>query len=291
VSARTHGFAIVTACAALLAAEAKAVDGEILIDQARVNAGAITPGDAPGFPATLSRAGRYKLNGTLSVPAERNGIEVTQDNVTIDLNGFTIVSNPSGEAFYGVFAANVFGLRIINGTIAGFENAAIANVGGARLVVENMRLVNGSGVFGGTESRILNSTIANGTTGIVCPGCLIEQNVITGNTSFGISIPDGGGQVLGNVIVGNGNYGISTFAVSTGYGNNILFGNAGGGAQVAGPAIQLHPNVCEPACPLMRSQRDTRHAARGLRPAGRPHLSRQRLHCWTFRPQRWTAKS
>jgi hypothetical protein len=49
------------ASAVLLATPAAAVDGEVLINQAAVNAGGITPGDDPGFPATLSRRGKYKL--------------------------------------------------------------------------------------------------------------------------------------------------------------------------------------------------------------------------------------
>ena len=36
---------------------------------------------------------------------------------------------------------------------------------------------------------------------------------------------------------------------SGGYGNNMLFGNNGGNTQVFGGAVQLHPNVCQPACP------------------------------------------
>jgi hypothetical protein len=82
--------AIVAASVVFLALPAAAIDGEILIDQTKVNAGAITPGDAPGFPATLGRSGRYKLTGNLAVPAGQDGIEVAADNVAIDLNGFTI---------------------------------------------------------------------------------------------------------------------------------------------------------------------------------------------------------
>jgi len=47
-------------CAGLLAMPAAAVEGEILINQAKVNAGGITPGDTAGFPATISRAGPLK---------------------------------------------------------------------------------------------------------------------------------------------------------------------------------------------------------------------------------------
>src|SRR5438046_155584 len=69
-----------------------AVDGVVLIDQNRALAGGVTPGDAPGFPVTLSVAGSYRLSGNLTVPDENtNAIVVSADNVTIDLNGFSIL--------------------------------------------------------------------------------------------------------------------------------------------------------------------------------------------------------
>jgi hypothetical protein len=222
-----------------------------------VNAGGITPGDAPGFPATLSRPGRYKLTGNLKAPAEKDGIEVTQHDVTIDLNGFTI----SGATSTGVRALPAAGgataqrLRVRNGTITGFSLRAIHAVG-ERNVIENMRLVsNGSGVLTGHGSRVRNSTIAsNGGFGIFCgDNCLIEQNVISGNGTGVVFEPSlfgrGLGLVLGNASVSNRLRGLESGGQHIGYGNNILFGNNAGGSQVLGPVDPLHPNVCEPACP------------------------------------------
>src|SRR5437588_2480577 len=75
-----------------LACNIYAVDGVILIDQNRALAGNVTPGDAPGFPVTISVAGSYRLSGNLTVPdANTTAIEVTADSVTIDLNGFSII--------------------------------------------------------------------------------------------------------------------------------------------------------------------------------------------------------
>src|SRR5438128_5729077 len=69
-----------------------AVDGVVLIDQNRALAGSVTFGDAPGFPVTLSQPGSYRLSGNLTVPdANTTAIEVTANNVTIDLNGFSIL--------------------------------------------------------------------------------------------------------------------------------------------------------------------------------------------------------
>jgi hypothetical protein len=62
-----------------------AVDGATLIDPSRVRNGNITPGDAPGFPVTISQPGSYILSGNLTVPdAQTTAIEITADNVTLD---------------------------------------------------------------------------------------------------------------------------------------------------------------------------------------------------------------
>src|SRR5436190_432567 len=69
-----------------------AVDGIILIDQNRALAGGVTPGDAPGFPVTISQRGSYRLASDLIVPnANTTAIVVNANNVTIDLNGFSII--------------------------------------------------------------------------------------------------------------------------------------------------------------------------------------------------------
>jgi hypothetical protein len=246
--------AIVT-CGMLIAVPAWAVDGEILIDQAAVNAGSITPGDTAGFPATLSRPGRYKLNGNLVVPTFQIGIYVTASDVTVDLDGYTIRSASPGTSGTGVFGqpASANRLRVMNGTITGFGDFGVSNrqsFGAEAAIIENLRVVeNKGGIFIGPHAQIRDSTIANSQGGnLSCAhSCLIEGNVITGSAAgAGISIT--GGTILGNVIVGN-KFGVVADVTTTGYGNNILVGNNSGGAQVTGPAVQLHPNACAPACP------------------------------------------
>src|SRR5580704_7633428 len=82
-------------CAFVLAAfpcSIYAVDGVILIDQNHALAGNITPGDAPGFPVTISQSGSYRLAGNLIVPdVNTSAIVVTAENVSLDLNGFSII--------------------------------------------------------------------------------------------------------------------------------------------------------------------------------------------------------
>src|SRR2546421_5801594 len=68
------------------------VDGVVLINQNAALAGNVTPGDAPGFPVTISVSGSYRLSGNLVVPdANTTAVEITAADVTIDLNGFSVI--------------------------------------------------------------------------------------------------------------------------------------------------------------------------------------------------------
>ena len=60
---------LITACVlAAMSGSALAIDGVILIDQNKALAGNVTPGDAPGFPVTITLPGSYRLSSNLIVP-------------------------------------------------------------------------------------------------------------------------------------------------------------------------------------------------------------------------------
>lgn len=101
-----------------------AVDGVVLIDQARALAGNVTPGDAPGFPVTLTQPGSYRLSGNLTVPSQTDGIVIQSNEITIDLNGFRISAPaPATEAdFAGITDKGVTyrSILIRNGAMTNF---------------------------------------------------------------------------------------------------------------------------------------------------------------------------
>lgn len=80
--------------AALFAAvlAAPAAHAQVNIDTAAALAGGVTPGDAPGFPVTLSVPGSYRLtsNLTTTLLAPSTLVDITATNVALDLNGFTV---------------------------------------------------------------------------------------------------------------------------------------------------------------------------------------------------------
>ncbi len=244
--------ALFASSAILAATPASADDGVVLITQAKAQAGNVTPGDAAGFPVTIAAAGSYRLAGNLQVRSNRNGILVTAAEVSIDLNGFTIDGRDA--ALTGI-VGNQRSLTVRNGTIRNFKNSGISTVG-ALLIVEDMRISENdqNGILNETNgfARVVDSTIfSNGFQGITCAqACHVEGNIVSNNGalsgSSGIFI--GSGTVLGNTITGNASFGINA-TLSTGYGNNTITDNNGGGVQVGGSILELFPNACFPvAC-------------------------------------------
>jgi hypothetical protein len=72
------------AVVAVLACKLYAADGVVLIDQNRALAGGVTPGDAPGFPVTISQHGSYRLSGNLTVSdTNTNVVDIVTDNVPL----------------------------------------------------------------------------------------------------------------------------------------------------------------------------------------------------------------
>ena len=240
VAATLLAAAIVALPAPALAA------GEILLTHAKALAGNVTPGDAPGFPITLSLPGSYQFASVIHPSAGLIGIQVTSPDVTIDLNGFRL--HGSNVAFHGI-AGGVDSVTIRNGTITGFKFDGINGGTGSHWTVENMRVVeNGRhGIFGdGFHTAIRSSMVAvNGNRGISCALlCLVEGSVVSENR-FGIVMNNR--SVLGSVIGNNAEFGISGTLV--GFGNNMLIGNNGHSADVSPGVTPMQPNLCN-ECPL-----------------------------------------
>ena len=96
---------VVLVLAAVLSASlvipARAADGRIEINQASAMLGGVTPGDAPGFPISITRPGSYVLTGNLVVTdTSLDGFDIRVGMVTLDLNGHELVGPQlcTGEA-------------------------------------------------------------------------------------------------------------------------------------------------------------------------------------------------
>jgi hypothetical protein len=70
---------------------AAAADGVVEINQEKALAGGVTPGDAPGFPVTLSLPGKYQLTSDLVASGRDTlALAIEADGMTIDLGGFRL---------------------------------------------------------------------------------------------------------------------------------------------------------------------------------------------------------
>jgi parallel beta-helix repeat protein len=189
-----------------------AAQGVVLIDQSKALAGAVTPGDAAGFPVTITQPGSYQLASNLTgIPAGIDAILVQADDVTIDLNGFAIIGpfRNLGAGIKGAVAGNGIriGATVFNGTVRGMgmgiqlgRNSRVEKMhvsqnqlagiqtDGFSLIQDNITESNGwAGIFAAQTSTVRGNTASgNGGGGIAvyCPSS------VTGNTAFGNSPPD-----------------------------------------------------------------------------------------------------
>jgi len=92
--------------AALVAISAPAARSQALINQAAVTA-------AGGFPYMISQPGSYKLSGNLTNTTTSSAILIESNNVTLDLNGYTILGPGSKDVAYpGTYAVPFLGTDI-----------------------------------------------------------------------------------------------------------------------------------------------------------------------------------
>jgi hypothetical protein len=204
---RTLPLAALYAATLTTTLPAHAVDGDILITQAKALAGNVTPGDAPGFPVTLSLPGKYKLAGNLTVPEGAHGIQIDSSMVTLDLNGFTIQGPVTCTGFGGsqqcsasnraaISATGQIGAHVRNGVIRGF-GYGIYSLGDSGLAEDLLLMDIGStSLLAGNGSIVRGNRMYRVGQGITSGG-LVLNNSIYGAKVAGISSWYGG-LVIGN---------------------------------------------------------------------------------------------
>jgi hypothetical protein len=141
-------------------------------------------------PVVVKKPGSYILTGNLQpTSGASDGIQVKVSNVTIDLNGYSIIGPSQSGIGVGVNAAAQNNVTVKNGSVSG---------------------MGGSGVAVGTYGVVRNVTATgNGTSGsgagIQCTGsaCLVSDCIAGGNVSQGLTFLDSTSGYQGNVINGS----------------------------------------------------------------------------------------
>jgi len=219
----------ILAALVLAAATASAGDGVLEINQASAEAGGITPGDAAGFPVTISQTGSYRLTGNLALPASTGGILIQAANVTLDLGGFAI-RGPNVCTGYPVTSCTT------TAGPAGIESSAAAYLA----VVRNGSVLGAAGfglyLRGASSSVEQLRVLGAGGSGIdVTPAGRVVDSFSGGNLVYGIAMLDGG-EATGNEVRGNKDDGISCGgALGCTVIGNRSFQNGGYGLTIPGP--------------------------------------------------------
>ena len=145
-----------------------AVDGKIKIGQ--------TPSTI--FPIVISESGSYILTSNLTVSTSVNCIEVTADNVTLDLNGFALVGPGTGSGGRGIYVNSVNNVSVGNGTVRNFVSTGIDIPNTSHnCLVKDIRAYD-NGVLG---IRASYSTVIN---------CIAEKNGLDGIYSYHSTVKD-----------------------------------------------------------------------------------------------------
>jgi parallel beta-helix repeat protein len=162
------------------------------------------------IPLTISAPGSYYLTTNLTGTAGQNGITITTDDVTIDLNGFTLTggaSGPSNGIFADVLREN---LLVRNGVVRGWPGDGIKFQ-----AVRNCWLVDvgvySNGMFGVNSGQsIMERCVGafNSVGFITGAGSVFRDCTAFSNTGTGIAA-DKGSIVMGCSAYDNGSGGIS----------------------------------------------------------------------------------
>lgn len=122
-------------------------------------------------PYTITMQGSYYLTANLIANGNTQGITISADNVTIDLNGFAIVGGGSGQvAGINVPAARK-NIYIRNGTVRGWTAGGVNASNATNSVIQALRISNNSSV--GTFYNIAALSIGSGST---VKDCFVAQN-------------------------------------------------------------------------------------------------------------------
>lgn len=274
---RRSAIAIAVVASLPFAGAARAVDGVIEINQAKVMA-------AGGFPFNIGVGGSYRLTSNLVVaaggqpnPENLYGIqisvpaEVEPKTVDLDLNGFAIVGpvtctsppldcspNESGSGF-GVFSQGT-PLRIHDGTVQGFAGNGVVTGGNSLLrnldvhwnfngivtglaVLENIHATENRAQGVSVTRSVLSRIFAqrNGDDGITMFNSALDGCVSMDNAKDGVQADED--TVVSNcVILDNDEYGLrGSSNGECGYRGNTLAGNTSGNVI---DCVQTGANVC-----------------------------------------------
>ena len=219
----------------LLPAALFAVDGIVLINQSTVIA-------AGGFPYRITQPGSYRLSGNLNVDEQTTAIVIAHDNVTLDLNGFTIGGPNVCRSTVGPPIGLV--MCTFTSTGIGIDAGFSANITIANGVIVGMGRY---GIVSGPGTRVDSVTVSqSGSDGISIASGLINTCRLLFNGGNGILANSSAGSVKNSLFEHNKGLGM-LLNVAWGYSGNVFVENNLGNnflVQVSG-GLNQGQNLCQ----------------------------------------------
>jgi hypothetical protein len=196
------------------------------------------------LPFTITNPGSYYVTTNLTGTTGLSGITISNNNVTLDLNGFALQGVP-GSLYAVALASSQTNVVVRNGTMNGWRMGVHETGGNSRNL-----LLDGLAIFASaTDGILIDSTAtvrncmcsSNAAIGISVGGGEISGCSTGYNVNSGIELNSGG--IVRNCWSGyNGNYGIETTS------GTVLDcfsqGNAWSGIQVTGQGSFVIGNNC-----------------------------------------------
>ncbi len=180
------------------------------------------------FPLVISKSGSYVLASDITVPsANTTAISVQADNVTIDLNGFSILGPGTSGSGNGIDVPGGQNTAVLNGSVQGMGNNGLSLNGGR---IDGVRALRngGDGIDCGQAGVVSNSIATlNGRNGIDCHAGGVVSNSIAQSNGFAAS---GGDGISGATVSG-------------------CEADTNASAQISAPAIAGHNNCNGSPCP------------------------------------------
>jgi len=155
---------------------------------------------------TVSQSGSYYLTTNLTATNGQTGIGVYTDNVTIDLNGFTL-TGPGGSSGFGIYQEfSCRNLTVLNGKVVDFSGDAMSGI-----------------KLSGAANRLHSIQSSGNHYGIEVNSSILSDCVVHNNNSIGILV-NSGSTLRDCIARDNGGRGFSceqsTLRGCSAYGNN-----------------------------------------------------------------------
>lgn len=159
-----------------------------------------TPGDASNS-YIISQPGSYYLTGNLTGTASKQGIKITSDDVTLDLNGFALVG--VAGSYFGIScgsgAAPRVNVEIGNGTIREWTQGGVDCLYVNNGQFRHLRLFHNATTFNSAGLRVGSNCLVS--------ECTASNNGASGVSATGIAAGDGS-TITGCSATGNASNGI-----------------------------------------------------------------------------------